>query len=182
MSRIGNKLIHIPEGTTVTVNGNVVNVKGKLGELNVNFDNKLIKIEIENNVMKFVRANEEKHTKQLHGTTRALVNNAVVGCSVGFKKELEIVGIGYKAEVKGNDLVLTVGYSKPVVIKPLEGVKVACADPNHVAVTGIDKFKVGQVAALIHDVRPPEPYLGKGIKYVDEVIIRKEGKRATAGA
>jgi len=182
MSRIGNKLIHLPEGTTITVNGNNIEVKGKLGTENVAFDSSVIGIKVEDGVVTCTRANEEKHTKQLHGTTRALLNNAVVGCSVGFCKELEIVGIGYKAEVKGNDLVLNVGYSNPVTIKPLDGVQIVCPDLTHVQVKGINKFKVGQVAAKIHDVRPPEPYLGKGIKYKDEVILRKEGKRATAGA
>lgn len=182
MSRIGNKLIQIPEGTTVTVNGNVVEVKGKLGEEKVTFDSSVISIEIKDNVMKFVRANEEKHTKQLHGTTRALVNNAVVGCSEGFTKALEIIGIGYKAEVKGKDLVLNIGYSNPVTITPLDGVTIECPDQTNILVKGISKFKVGQVAALIRDVRRPEPYLGKGIRYKGEVILRKEGKRATSGA
>ena len=182
MSRVGNKLIQIPEGTTVTVNGNLVEVKGKLGEEKVTFDNSVITIEIKDNIIKFVRANEEKHTKQLHGTTRALVNNAVVGCSVGFVKELEIIGIGYKAEIKGKDLVLNIGYSNPVTITPLEGVTIECKDANNIAVKGSNKFKVGQVAALIRDVRRPEPYLGKGIRYKGEVVLRKEGKRATASA
>ena len=117
----------------------------------------------------------------MHGTTRALLHNAIVGCHDGFTKELEIVGIGYRAELKGTDLVLYVGYSHPVTIHPLEGVKISLKDPTHVIVTGSDKFKVGQVSALIHDTRKPEPYQGKGIKYKGEFIIRKEGKRAGAG-
>ncbi len=181
MSRIGNKLIKIPEGLNVTLNGDVVDIKGKVGEDKVKFDKNYVDVEINDGIIKVTRKNEEKHTKQMHGTTRALLHNAIVGCHDGFTKELEIVGIGYRAELKGTDLVLYVGYSHPVTIHPLEGVKISLKDPTHVIVTGSDKFKVGQVSALIHDTRKPEPYQGKGIKYKGEFIIRKEGKRAGAG-
>lgn len=180
MSRIGNKLITIPEGLNVSINGDIVDIKGKTGEDKIKFDTRYVNVEIKDNIVKVTRHNDEKHTKQIHGTTRALIYDAMVGCHEGFTKELEIVGIGYHAEMKGNDLVLHVGYSHPNTITPLEGVKISLKDPNHIVVSGTDKFKVGQISALIHDVRKPEPYQGKGIKYKGEVIIRKEGKRAGA--
>lgn len=180
MSRIGNKIIVLPEGVEVSINGGVATIKGKTGTQEVKFDSSLIGVEIKDSELKVTRVNDEKITKQLHGTTRALINNAVTGVSTGFKKELEIVGIGYHADLKGKDLVLTVGYSHPVTIKPLEGVTITVPDPNTVIVSGSNKFNVGQTAALIHDVRKPEPYKGKGIKYKNEYILRKEGKRAGA--
>ena len=178
MSRIGKKLIPIIDGVTVEIKENYVDVKGKIGVDIFYFDPSLISVDIEDKVIKVSRLNEEKHTKQLHGTTRALINNAIIGCHDGFTKELEIVGIGYRAEMRGTNLVLHVGYSHENVITPLEGVTIKCADANHVSVTGSDKFKVGQTAALIRNTRKPEPYGGKGIKYKGEHILRKEGKRA----
>lgn len=178
MSRIGNKIIPITEGVTVTVSANNVEVKGKNGTLNVPFNPSLIKVEVEDGHVKVSRLNEEKHTKQLHGTIRALIHNAVVGSHDGFTKELEIVGIGYRAEMKGESVVLYVGHANSHQIDPLPGVKISCKDANHISVTGADKFAVGQTAALIRNVRRPEPYKGKGIKYKGEVILRKEGKRA----
>ena len=180
MSRIGNKLIKIPAGLTVSLNGNVVDIKGKVGEDKIEFDKNYVNIEIKDGIIKVTRVNDLKKTKQIHGTTRAILNDAIVGCSSGFTKELEIVGIGYHAELSGADIVLHVGYSHPVTIKCLEGVKISLKDPNHISVFGSDKFKVGQVSALIHDTLQPEPYGGKGIKYKGEIIIRKEGKRAAA--
>ena len=118
---------------------------------------------------------------ELHGTTRANLHNAIVGVSEGFKRELEISGIGYRCAMRGTDLVLNVGFSHEVVIHPLDGVKISATDETHIVVEGIDKQKVGQTAALIHDTKRPEPYGGKGIKYKGEVIIRKEGKRAAGG-
>lgn len=178
MSRIGNKLIPLVEGVTVNINSDSVEVKGKNGEDKVSYDPKLIKIEVVDNHIRLTRLNEEKHTKQLHGTTRALLNNAIVGCTEGFSKQLEIIGIGYKAELKGKNVVLYMGYANPVTIEPLEGVTITLKDPTHITVSGNDKFRVGQTAALIRNVRKPEPYLGKGIKYKGEFILRKEGKRA----
>ena len=178
MSRIGNKLIPLIEGVEVTVNAGSVNVKGKLGEHTITFDPALIGVVVEDGHVKVTRANEEKHTKQLHGTTRALINNAMIGVSKGFEKDLEIIGIGYRAEMRGTNLVLHVGYSHENVIEPLEGVKISCKDTTHVHVEGNDKFSVGETAALIRNTRRPEPYLGKGIKYKGEFILRKEGKRA----
>lgn len=184
MSRIGNKLIPLEEGVTVTVNGGVVTIKGAKGEDTVKFNPDLISVEIKDNNIHVTRANDEKATKQMHGTIRALINNAVHGCHKEFVKILDIIGIGYRAEIKGRDVVLNVGYSHPVTISPLEGVEVKVFDAKikevncSIEVRGIDKFKVGQTAALIREVRPPEPYKGKGIKYRDEHILRKEGKRA----
>lgn len=178
MSRIGNKIIPITEGVTVTVNATNVEVKGKNGTSVVSYNPSLIKVEVADGHVKVSRLNEEKHTKQLHGTTRALLHNAIVGSNEGFSKELEIVGIGYRAEMKGENLVLYVGHANSHTIVPLPGVKISCKDANHITVTGNDKQAVGQTAALIRNTRRPEPYKGKGIKYKGEVILRKEGKRA----
>ena len=187
MSRIGNKTITIPTGIEVTVSdGNEVTVKGPKGTLTRQFS-PLITIKVEGSEVKCTRANEEKHTKQLHGTTRALINNAIIGCHEGFKKTLDIIGIGYRAEMRGKDVVLYVGHVEPTVVSPLPGVTITVVDSKNkdvtstVEVSGSDKFKVGQTAALIHDAKRPEPYLGKGIRYRGEYILRKEGKRAGAG-
>lgn len=184
MSRIGNKLVHLPEGLNVTVGEGFVDIKGKVGEDRIEFDPKLIGVKIEDGILTVTRANDEKNTKAMHGTIRALINNACIGCHQGFMKKLAIVGIGYRAEMKGRDIVLHVGYSHPITITPLDGVTIKVIETKSketnafVEVSGSDKFKVGQVAALIRETRRPEPYLGKGIRYVDEHIIRKEGKRA----
>ncbi len=178
MSRIGNKTITIPAGVELTVNaGNEVIVKGPKGSLTRTFST-LIEIKVEENVVTCVRANEQKHTKQLHGTTRALLNNMIEGVSQGFMKELNLVGIGYKAAVAGKVLTLNLGYSHPIIINVEEGVDVVCVDANKIQVSGIDKQRVGEVAANIRANRKPEPYKGKGIHYTGERIRRKEGKTA----
>ncbi len=177
MSRIGHKVINIPAGTTVEINGNVVTVKGAKGTLTQTFS-PLFTYEINGSELTVKRPNDEKQTKALHGTTRALINNMVVGVTEGFKKELVIVGIGYRAALRGSDLVLNVGYSHEVVIKPEEGVKITCPSITEVTVEGSDRQAVGQTAARIRAVREPEPYNGKGIMFKGEHIIRKEGKRA----
>lgn len=182
MSRIGLKPIILPEGVTVTVNGGTAVVKGPKGELNVNFPADHISIVLEGNVCHVKRNSEEQSVVMNHGTARANLNNAVVGVSKGFCKELEIVGIGYRCAKKGNAVVLNVGYSHEVVIEPLPGVSITVIDETHLKVEGADRQAVGQTAALIHDTKRPEPYGGKGIKYKGEYIIRKEGKRAAAGA
>ena len=135
-------------------------------------------MKVEGNVVSFTRQNEQKQTKQNHGTVRANVHNAVVGVSQGYKKSLEMRGIGYKAQMQGNNLVLWAGYSHTVTIVPNEGVKVTVSDATNIDVEGIDKQAVGQTAARIREVRPPEPYLGKGIRYKGEYVATKEGKRA----
>ena len=180
MSRIGNKTITIPAGVEVNVNGNEVTVKGPKGTLTRQFS-PLIEIKVEENAVNCVRANEEKHTKQLHGTTRALINNMIIGVSQGFTKELEIIGIGYKANVQGNTLVLTIGYSHDINYAIEDGIKIETPNPTTIIVTGIDKQRVGEVASVIRSYRKPEPYKGKGIRYKGEYVPHKEGKTAAAG-
>ena len=177
MSRIGNKPITIPAGVEVTVNGSTVTTKGPKGTLTKTFQ-PIINVEVKDNQILVTRPNEEKATKQLHGTTRAIVATMVEGVSAGYKKTLTIVGIGYRCQMRGTNLVLNMGYSHEVVITPEEGVKISAPDALKIVVEGIDAQKVGQTAARIRSVREPEPYKGKGIKYVGEYIIRKEGKRA----
>ena len=179
MSRIGNKVINLPEGVTITVNGDVAEVKGPKGTLNVKI-NKGITLKQDGNVVSFTRANEEKQTKQNHGTTRANVAAAVIGVKDGYKKTLDMIGIGFKAQMKGEAVELWAGYSHTVVIEPAKGAKISVADLTKITVEGIDKQAVGQTAALIRDVRRPEPYLGKGIRYTNEHVVTKEGKRAGA--
>ena len=175
MSRIGNKLITVPAGVTVEVAaGNEVTVKGPKGSLTRTFSS-LMEIHVEENVVTVKRPNDDKHTKQLHGTTRALLHNMVVGVSEGYTKELEVNGVGYKAAKQGKKLVLSLGYSHPVEMEDPDGIETK-VDGNKIIVSGISKEKVGQFAAEIRDKRRPEPYKGKGIKYVDEVIRRKVGK------
>lgn len=177
MSRIGNKHIELPAGVSVAQEGDLIKVTGPKGTLNVPC-NKGISLKQEGNTLIFTRANEEKQTKQNHGTTRANVNNAIVGVTQGYKKSLTMIGIGYKAQMQGNKIQLWAGYSHTVTIEPLEGVKITCKSATEIDVEGIDKQKVGQIAASIRNVRPPEPYLGKGIRYTDEYVATKEGKRA----
>ena len=177
MSRVGKKPIVLPAGVTVTNNNNVVTVTGPKGTLTKTFD-KVITINVEGNEVTCTRPNDEIKSHALHGTTRALLNSMVVGVSEGFKKELEIVGIGYRGQMQGNKLVLNVGYSHPVEIEGEEGVKIETPTQTTIKVSGISKERVGEIAARIRAVKKPEPYKGKGIKYVGERIIRKEGKTA----
>ncbi len=178
MSRIGNKTITIPAGVEITVSaGNEVTVKGPKGTLTRQFS-PLITINVENNEVKCVRANKEKHTKQLHGTTRALIHNMITGVHDGYVKTLLIEGIGFRAAMKGTTLTLNIGYSHEINYEVEEGVTVQCTDPTTIVVSGIDKQRVGEVAAEIRAYRKPEPYKGKGIRYKDEHILRKEGKVA----
>ena len=180
MSRIGNKHIDLPAGVTVTEDNGVAIVKGPKGELKVKL-NKGITMHVEGTVVTFKRESEFKQIKQNHGTVRANVHNAVVGVSEGYKKTLEMKGIGYKAQMKGNNVEIWAGYSHTIIIEPEEGVKISLPNATDIDVEGIDKQKVGQTAARIREIRPPEPYLGKGIRYKGEVVITKEGKRAGAG-
>ena len=178
MSRIGNKTITIPSDVEVTItDGNEVTVKGPKGTLTRQFS-PLISIKAEDGTISCVRANDEKHTKQLHGTTRALINNMIEGVHTGYKIELEIVGIGYRAAVAKDVLTLNIGYSHPIEYKIEEGITIECPSATEINVSGIDKQRVGEVAANIRAFRKPEPYNGKGIKYKNEHIIRKEGKTA----
>ena len=176
MSRIGRAPIAVPAGVTVTIaDGNVVTVKGPLGELKQTF-NANISIAQEGNNLVVTRPNDEKENRALHGLTRTLLNNMVEGVTKGFQKKLEIVGVGYRAEKQGNKLNLGLGYSHPVVFEEQNGVKFEVPDNTTIIVKGIDKQAVGQIAAVIRAKRPPEPYLGKGIKYSGERIRRKAGK------
>jgi len=178
MSRIGNKAISIPAGVTVTVaEGNLVTVKGPKGELTAQFNSEL-EIIVEATMAEVKRPNDTKVMKTFHGTTRALLNNMVVGVSEGFKKQLEINGVGYRAQLQGNKLVVSAGYSHLVEKEIPEGVKVELPKNTVIVISGIDKQVVGQFAAEIREIRKPEPYKGKGIKYSTEVIRRKEGKTA----
>lgn len=175
MSRIGNKPVDIPSGVTITVDGNTVKVKGPKGELSETFRPEM-KVRVEGNQAIVERPTDNKAHKALHGLTRALIANMVVGVTSGYKKTLEIIGVGYKAEKKGNNLVLTVGYSHPVEYPQPAGITLTAPTPTSVVIEGNDKQKVGQVAAELRDVRPPEPYKGKGIRYQGEQVRRKAGK------
>jgi len=178
MSRIGRKPISLPKGVEVRHEGNTVVVKGPKGSLSTAVVAG-IGVEIENNVVQFTRGDNEGKSRSLHGLMRALVANNVRGVSEGFKRELDIVGVGYRAEVKGREVVFQLGYSHPIRFPIPEGIDIAVdAKTNHVTVTGIDKQKVGQTAAEIRSLREPDPYKGKGIKYSDEIIRRKAGKAA----
>lgn len=180
MSRIGNKAITVPAGVELTIaEGNEVTVKGPKGSLTKTFS-PLMEISVDENVITVKRPNEEKHTKQLHGTTRALLATMVEGVSTGFTKQLKVVGIGYRAALKGKTLNLIVGFSHEVNIEVPECVTVEVPDNTTINVSGIDKQIVGQFAANVRAVKKPEPYGGKGIRYVDEVVRRKEGKTAAS--
>ncbi len=177
MSRIGNKVIQLAAGVSVTADNNLVVVKGPKGELSHQF-NPIIKIEVEGNEVKVSRPNDEILTRALHGTTRAIIHNMVVGVSEGFSKTLIIEGVGFRASLKGNTLVIAAGYSHLVEMAIPEGLKVTCVSQTEIKIEGIDKQLVGEFAANVRKVRKPEPYKGKGIHYSDEVIRRKEGKTA----
>ena len=176
MSRIGRMPITVPAGVTVTVTeDNFVTVKGPKGELKKQLHGDMI-IKQENGVIEVVRPSEIKKHKALHGLTRTLLNNMVVGVTEGFKKELEINGVGYRAQMQGTTLVLNLGFSHNVEMVAPEGVTIEVPNPNSIIISGSDNQGVGQFAAEVREKRPPEPYKGKGIKYIDERIIRKEGK------
>jgi large subunit ribosomal protein L6 len=178
MSRIGKKPLEIPAGVTVTIaDDNTVTVKGPKGELTRTF-NSDIKITIEENVLTVSRPSDVKEHRALHGTTRSLLGNMVEGVSKGFERGLELIGVGYRASKSGNKLVLNVGYSHPVEITPESGIEIEVPSQTKVVVKGTDKERVGAIAANIRDVRPPEPYKGKGIRYEGEFVRRKEGKTA----
>ena len=175
MSRIGNKPITVPAGIDVTIDGQKITVKGPKGTLE-RIVNDNISIKLENGVIVVTRPNDEKENRSLHGLTRTLINNMIEGVSNEFSKQLEINGVGYRAAKQGNKIVLTLGYSHPVEMVEPEGITYEVPNPNSIIVKGIDKELVGQMAAEIRSKRPPEVYRGKGIKYVDEHIRRKEGK------
>ncbi len=175
MSRIGNSPIDLPAGVEVTMQGTDVVVKGPKGTL-TQWVNSAITVTIDDGVVRISRENDERQNRALHGLTRALIANMVVGVTEGYVKELTAVGVGYRAALKGNTLELQVGFSHPVHLDAPEGVTFEVPEPTRIIVSGIDKQKVGQVAANVRAVRPPEPYKGKGIRYKDEYVRRKAGK------
>lgn len=175
MSRIGRAPIIIPAGVEVKVDGSTVTVKGPKGTLTKTMHSNMT-IAMEGNVITVTRPNDLKENRSLHGLTRTLIANMIEGVANGYKKELEINGIGYRAEMKGKDLVMKIGYSHDVVMPQPDGITVEVPAPNKIIVSGADKEKVGQFAAEVREKRLPEPYKGKGIKYVDEYVRRKEGK------
>ena len=175
MSRIGNRVLTLPSNVTLTVNGNVVTVKGPKGELSTEI-NKHITVEVNNEEVVIKRDND--NYKNFHGTANANIKNMITGVSEGFEKKLEAVGVGYRFALKGNDLVVTAGYSHPVEVKVPEGIKLEVPSNTELFVRGADKQLVGEFAANIRKIRQPEPYKGKGIRYSNEHIIRKVGKKA----
>lgn len=177
MSRIGKKIIEIPKGVTVTLSGNSVKVKGPKGELQRVVHNNMT-VEMNDDKIEVKRPDDQKENRALHGLTRALIQNMILGVNEEYKKELDIVGVGYKVELKGTNLLLNMGYSHPIYFIPPTGIKLEATTPTHIVISGIDKQLVGQVAAKIRSIRKPEPYKGKGIKYSNEQILRKAGKTA----
>ena len=175
MSRVGRKPVEIPAGVTVTLNGNTVTVKGPKGELTRTFHSD-IEIKVEDNNVVVNRPSDAKLHRSLHGTTRAIISNMIEGVSKGFERNLELIGVGYRAQKQGKKLVLNVGYSHPVEIEPEEGIEIEVPANTKISIKGTDKERVGALAANIRDVRPPEPYKGKGIRYEGEHVRRKEGK------
>ena len=176
MSRIGRMPIAVPAGVTVSVaEGNVVTVKGPKGELTKALRPEMI-ITLEDNTVTVARPSDDKLHRSLHGLTRTLLHNMIVGVTEGFKKELDVNGIGYRVSKEGKNLVMNLGFSHQVIVPEIEGINIEVPGPNKIIVNGCDKQAVGQFAAEIREKRPPEPYKGKGIKYVDEVIRRKVGK------
>ena len=176
MSRIGRMPIQVPAGVEIQIGeGNVVTVKGPKGTLEKQFHPDM-NIAVADNVLTVTRPDDEKLHRSLHGLTRTLLHNMVVGVTEGYKKELEINGIGYRAQTTGTQVTMNLGFSHPVVVDEVEGITIEVPEPTKLVILGIDKQKVGQFAAEVRGKRPPEPYKGKGIKYVDEVIRRKEGK------
>lgn len=177
MSRIGKKPVMIPKGVTIDNKGNSVKVKGPKGELEGTFDSR-ISIEVKESELTLSRPNDTKEIKALHGLTRALIQNMVHGVTEAYQKTLDIVGVGYRAELKGKNLLLNIGYSHPIYFMPPEGITLQTPTQTQIVISGIDKQLVGMVASKIRSIRQPEPYKGKGIKYSDEQIIRKAGKTA----
>ena len=176
MSRVGRKVITIPSGVELKQAGNKITVKGPKGQLEREFSPE-ITVKVENGEINVTRPNDLPDIRALHGTTRAVLNNMIVGVSQGFEKKLELVGVGYRVQVAGKGLTLALGYSHPVEIEAIEGIEFKVEGKTKIAIEGINKELVGQIAANIRSKRPPEPYKGKGVKYADEKIRRKEGKK-----
>ena len=175
MSRIGRKPINIPAGVDVKIDGSVVTVKGPKGTLTQTFNPKMA-IAMEGAEINVTRPNDEKDSRALHGLTRTLISNMVTGVTEGYKKELDVLGVGYRVQKQGKDLVMNLGYSHQVIVSETDEVQIEAPGPNKIIIIGIDKQKVGQFAAEVREKRPPEPYKGKGIRYAGEFVRRKEGK------
>jgi large subunit ribosomal protein L6 len=176
MSRVGKVPVQVPSGVTIEVANDVLKAKGKLGELTAPISSE-VSVSVEDNVITVTPKDNSKKARSLWGTTRALVSNAVKGVSEGFTVDLEITGVGYRASVEGKNLVLALGFSHPVNYPIPEGVTVKCERPTAISISGSDKQKIGQMAAEVRGFRPPEPFKGKGVRYADEQILRKEGKK-----
>ena len=176
MSRIGKNPVQVPEGVNVAISGNEVSVKGKLGELSAAMTDD-VSITQDGNLVWVKPLGESVRARKMWGTAKSVIENLVTGVSQGFTRNLEINGVGYRAQIQGKDLVLQLGFSHDVIYVIPEGIKIDCPDLTHVNISGANKQQVGQVAADIRAFRPPEPYKGKGIKYADEIILRKEGKK-----
>ncbi len=176
MSRIGKNPVPIPDGVTVEVSGRQVSAKGKLGELHVTLMEE-VEVERDGDQILVRPRDDSDRAKQMWGTARSVVNNLVIGVAEGFTRDLEITGVGYRAQVQGQDLILQLGFSHEVRYPIPEGITVQCPDQTHIVIKGADKQRVGQTAAEIRAFRPPEPYKGKGVRYADEYILRKEGKK-----
>lgn len=180
MSRIGRQPIAVPAGVDVTIDGSTVTVKGPKGTLTRTVHGNM-NVAMENGEIKVTRPDESNLNKSLHGLTRTLISNMVIGVTQGYTKELEVNGVGYRAAKQGKDLVLNIGFSHQIIMPEIDGISIEVPNPNKIVISGPDKQKVGQFAAEIREKRPPEPYKGKGIKYVDEHIRRKEGKAGKGG-
>jgi len=177
MSRVGKRELLLPEGVKAEIKDNTITVTGKKGTLSLDFNSNITVSEKEGKII-VERQNEQKHTKQLHGTTNSLINNMIIGVNDGFSRELEINGVGYRFQVSGKLLTVNAGYSHPVKIEIPEGLTASVSNNTELKIEGIDKQKVSEFAANVRKIRKPEPYKGKGIRYKDEVIRRKEGKKA----
>ena len=177
MSRIGNRKLEVPAGVEISQNENVLTVKGPKGELTLNIAS-LIKVEVKDGFLTTTRENEEKHTKQLHGTMNSLIENMIIGVTNGYEKNLEAVGVGYRFNLQGNKIGINAGFSHPVEVQIPAGITVTSNSNTELKITGINKKQVSDFAALIRSYRKPEPYKGKGIRYADEHVRRKEGKKA----
>ena len=176
MSRIGKNPVTLPDGVSVDIAGVVVTAKGKLGELSAQFTDD-VEVTQEDNMVYVKPRNESREARKMWGTSKSIINNLVLGVSEGFTRKLEINGVGYRAQVQGESLTLQLGFSHDVNYPIPEGIEIKCPDQNHIEISGVNKQRVGQVAAEIRSYRPPEPYKGKGIRYDDEYILRKEGKK-----
>lgn len=181
MSRIGNKPIPVPSGVIVDTAGSTISVKGPKGQLSASFHPE-IKVELADSVLRVSRPNDDRQFRALHGLTRSLLANMVIGVTDGFKKEMELVGVGYRVQQSGSNITLQLGYSHPIEVEPPDGITFIVSGATRLAVEGIDKQLVGEVAAKIRRYRPPEPYKGKGVRYMGEVVRRKAGKSGKIGS